>query len=233
MRYDSGMIIPSILSDQVETIQSQLDQLTELDPRPEVIQLDIVDGEFADNITIEPVTVRELSYADCQLDVHLITVEPTQYLEELVGAPAIRTVIAQVERLSRFSDFAQTALEQQWACGFALDIYTPVETITEIAQELTEEQRAVWTIVQIMGNRAGAQGEPLHQAVLDRIREAVDLRTQLGLSFRILVDIGVNDLTWPTLQAAGADDGVVGSYLWQGGSSGLAAHWQKLLVKES
>lgn len=228
MRYDSVMIIPSLLTDDQNLLQNQLDLLADLQPIPPAVQIDIIDGEFVDNITVEPAVVRDLVSHELPFDIHFMAVEPTQYLEEMVGMTAIRTVIAQVEKLGRLSDWAQTAMEQQWSFGYALDLYTPSEVIAEIAAALSEEQKTSWTVLQIMGNQAGRQGEVLHPNAIDRVREAVALREQLHLSYRIAVDIGVNAETWPLLAAAGMDDGVVGSYLWQDGNAQLAHRWLQL-----
>lgn len=211
------MIIPGILTDSLEAVQHQLDVLAELKPQPDSVQIDILDGEFADELTIETAALRELDRHNLTLDVHLMTVEPAYFLEELVGTSGVGAVIGQVERMSSQREFLESVRQNGWRAGLSLNLYTPLEAVEPEIWELVD-------ILQVMGGAAGAQGQPFHQSALATIKEADQWRRELGLDYRIMVDIGQNPDTIPLSRAAGADDFIVGSFLNQE----TAKQWQAL-----
>ncbi len=210
------MIIPSILTDQMAQAQSQLDTLAQLQPRPSAVQIDIIDGYFTDNLTIEAGAVRELDSHGLPLDIHLMVVEPVQFIAELSGTP-LRTVIAQVERLPDQAEFIQLVQDQGWQAGLALDLYTPLSAV-----ETSSWPRLA--VLQVMGGEAGHQSEFFHPSTRQLLKEVRARRTKQQLALRIMVDIGINPDTIELVQTAGADDLIVGSYL----TTDTAAHWQKL-----
>lgn len=211
-------IYPSILTDSEAFFTSELQRFATFEPKPEVVQIDVIDGEFADNLTVEPGFLREVANPGFRFDVHLMTVEPAYALEELWGEQSIRTVIGQVERMSDINQFVADVQEGGWAAGLSLDIFTPVSALEDVSLETV-------ACVQLMGNRAGVQGQELHPSLLEKVEELVRLRADVGASFEIVVDIGVNEETAASLAQAGADAGVVGSAIQ--GEEGVV-HWKAL-----
>lgn len=209
-------IYPSILVDTSEKLQSEIDRLAQLAPPPSVLQLDIIDGEFADELTIELSAARQVDWQRFQYDIHLMTIEPAQFLEEVWGDKRIRTVIGQIERMSDMNQFIHDVQEGGWQAGLSLDVFTPIEELE------TVDVQSVFA-VQLMGNQAGRQGQTLHEGIFDKLNSLVALRSDMGASFEIIVDIGVNTETFS--QLIGADAGAVGSAL-QGPDA--QAHWDIL-----
>lgn len=199
-------IIPGILNDDVNFVQAELDSLAELDPQPERIQIDILDGEFAPELTIEPNTLLNMNLHDLSLDLHLMTNEPIDFVSEVFGLGNVKIIIAQVERLHSQSEFIDEVLASHFSPGFSLDLFTPFE---ELRPELLNQLK----VVQIMGGLAGAQGQAFNPLVLVKIQQAVEARQKMDLDYEILVDIGMNPQTIPLVLKAGADKVVVGSYL--------------------
>jgi ribulose-phosphate 3-epimerase len=212
------MIYPAILSDSPEFVQSELERFSRLNPRPQAVQIDIIDGQFTDNITIETGVVNELTTFGIPIDLHLMTVEPIEQLEEIWGNRQIRTIIAQIERMSSVTQFVSAVGEGGWHAGLSLDLYTPVET-------LADENLDGITVVQVMGGEAGVQHQELDQRVLQKISELAEWRVEVEAKFAIFVDIGVTEETASLLYKAGADGLMSGSYL-QGAQT--QAHWETL-----
>lgn len=212
------MIYPAILSDSPTFVQSELERFTQLKPRPQAVQIDIIDGQFADDITIEAGVLNDMSTLGFPVDLHLMVVEPAQHLEEIWGNRQIRTVIGQVERMSSVREFVSAVQEGGWYAGLSLDLYTPVES-------LVEEDLDGVSVIQIMGGKAGTQGQELHPYTLEKIAELVAWREEVQAKFVIFVDIGVNAETAPLLYKAGADVLISGSYL-QGTET--QTHWEAL-----
>lgn len=212
------MIIPAILTDDPQVAQERLDLLSQLDPRPEAVHVDIIDGYFVDNLTFEVGLLRELDFHLLPFDLHLMAVEPTELLEELSENSGVRTVIAQVERMSSQSEFAAAVKTLGGEVGLSLNLYTPLEAVDD----------DVWShlsVLQIMGGEAGTQGQFFHPSALTVMRQAKELRQEKGYTFRIMADIAMEPETISLAKEAGADDFVVGSYLQEN----VRDKWKKLV----
>jgi ribulose-phosphate 3-epimerase len=211
------VIIPGILTDNLEEAQARLDALAALSPRPEAVQIDLLDGFFADELTIEPAQLKDLDRHGLPLDAHLMVVEPANFLGELVGTDGLRAVIAQVERLPDQREFVELAKQNKWLAGLSLNLYTPLEAVDEEIWGLID-------ILQVMGGAAGSQGQDFHPAALALIRDAAQARLDQGLAFHLMVDVGMRPETIALAKEAGADDFVVGSFL----NEKMQQHWQEL-----
>lgn len=199
-------IIPGILSDNYDFVQAEIAALAKLEPQPQRIQIDILDGEFMSELTIEPNFLMSMSLFDLEIDLHLMTNEPIDFVSEVVGLSNIKNIIAQVERLHSQSEFIDEVVASHFQPGFSLDLYTPFE---EIRPEILDQLK----VVQIMGGKAGSQGQEFSHQVLEKVQQVAETKELLGLDFEIMVDIGMNPQTIPLVLSAGADKVVVGSYL--------------------
>lgn len=205
-------ILPSILSDQPEVIARQLEQLHSLDSQYEIdtVQMDVLDGEFADNVTVSPLDLYGFNFKDLKVDLHLMTIEPLDYVyeaKELADEVAFNMVIGQIERMSSQEDFVQEVKKQHWLPGLSLDAYTPIE---EISREALEDVR----VLQIMGIQAGFQGQKFIEYTFETIAQARALIDEVNPAIELLVDGGIKPAHLSRLEELGVDGVVVGSVLW-------------------
>lgn len=207
-------IYPSILTDSLTEAQSQLDRLLEL-PQGQfgsgVVQFDIIDGYFVDNVTLTPIDLVDLNMEGLSSDLHLMVEEPMDFVYEAIElreSLPIRSIIAQLERMSSQQDFVKEVKANGWQVGLSLDLHTPV---TEIEDQLWSEL----DMVQIMTIEAGFQGQEFEKIGWEKIEEARDKRSSLGLSFELIVDGGVEQSHLSKLARLGVDGVAVGSALWQ------------------
>lgn len=219
------IIIPSITPEKSSNpteVQAELDRFAQFHPRPQVIHQDIVDGEFADMITIEPSMLRGIDTTGWQIDLHLMTQEPIDFLGELQGVPNIRRIIAQVERMHSVPEFIDIVTEDLGAeVGLALDLFTSFEDLQEEISDLLDQV----SVVQVMGNQAGVQGQEIHPASFETLRAVAEYKAHHDLGFEIAFDIGMNSETMKQVEQLGATEVVMGSYLY--GVEG-AQRWAEL-----
>jgi ribulose-phosphate 3-epimerase len=210
-------IFPSILTDSLELVQEQIRLVA---GKVEGVQIDSIDGEFTDNITITPIDLKEIDPMGLAIDLHLMTNDPINDLDECQAVPALRTVIAQVEHMHSQQEFLTQAKKYGWKVGFSLDLYTPSDAIDEdILSQLD--------LVQVMMIRAGFQGEMFQETALDTVREVRSLLDKHHLQTELWVDGGINPETWALCKKAGAIAAAPGSYLWE--SQNIAESLKKLL----
>ena len=196
-------IYPSILTSEFDQAREQLAILRNLGG---VIQWDVVDGQYAETLTLEPLDITPSEFEGLQVDVHLMTVDPSQYLGSYVEADYVRAVIAQVERLPDPQDFLNATRDHGWKAGFSFDLYTPVE---EYDGELL--RRA--DIIQLMGVQAGRQGQAFHSEILEKMAFIRPLQIK-NPELEIIIDGGVKKELLRSLSQAGVHSVVVGSALW-------------------
>lgn len=202
-------IYPSILTESSATVQEQVDIAASIEGI-ETVQIDIIDGEFVDNLTVSPIDLIGIDFKELTIDFHLMVNEPVEYVYECKQIESVRSVIGQIERMGSQKEFIGEALELNIKPGLSIDLYTPVDSIDEdVWEELA--------IIQVMGNQAGIQGQPFKgQMVLEKIKEIAKMKKMLDLrKLEILVDIGVNEQTIHQIAQAGATGVTPGSALWK------------------
>lgn len=217
----SDIFVPTILSDQPRFVQSEMDRYASLRPKPRRVQIDIIDGSFVDNITVEAGFVRGLENHGMIVDLHLMVEEPVNHLEEIVMAQEkLGVVVAQVERMSSQAEYIDIVTQDLGLeAGLALDLYTPFSAIEE---DLIDQL----AVVQVMCGKAGWEGQEFESAALRTIQEAAEYRDLHGLNYHISVDIGINNETLPDVREAGATMFIMNTYLQ--GENGQE-HWQELV----
>ena len=202
-------IFPAILTDSLKIAQEQLDLAAE--SPLEVVQIDIIDGFFADNITVAPLDLATLTFHELHCDLHLMVDEPMDYLFEAEGVRThlpIRAVIAQIEHMSHQMSFVDEVKKQNWKAGLAIDIFTPLEEIEEECWNQVD-------IIQLMGNLAGEQGEALHPELWPKLAELQQILSERRSSAEIYIDVGVKEELLPTFAEAEVHGCAMGSEIWR------------------
>lgn len=206
-------IIPAILSDQRAVVLKQL-ELADSDNRVDKVQIDIIDGWFAENLTLTPADYAEMDFGHIRLDFHLMTEEPLDYLFEILEYREqlpVNAVIAQIERMSSQPTFVEQVKNTGWQVGLALDLFTPVESISLSTMEMLD-------IIQVMTIEAGFQGQAFVMGAMDKIRELIQLKKEKGFHFEIYIDGGIKQDQIELLHTLEIDAVMVGSGLWQAAS---------------
>lgn len=203
-------VYPSILTDEIEIVEEQLD-LCKNNPDVEIIQVDIIDGFFVDNLTIYPSDLNEVNFGDLRIDFHLMTQEPMDFVHEIRDSKDIlpvRAVIGQIEQMSSQEAFLKEVKKNGWMAGLSLDLHTPLESIEEDAWEFVD-------VIQIMGNKAGFHGQEFNVSALNILSELHDMIEDKGLDVEIIVDGGIQLDNIKEIEDHGADSVAPESGLWK------------------
>jgi ribulose-phosphate 3-epimerase len=201
-------IDPGILTDSFLVVQNSADHVR-MSPLVDALHIDVIDGQFAENFTVTPLDLTVGEFEPAKLDFHLMTEEPMDYVFECEGVKEylpIRRIIGQVERMSHQADFLHEVTVNGWEAALALDLYTPVEAIDE----------EVWPQLKfllLMSVEAGFSDQTFHNSVYTKIREIRDRFSPHQLN--IIVDGGVKHFNATQLAAAGVNEAVATSALWE------------------
>ena len=174
------------------------------------MQIDIVDGHFADNKTItidQLVRVVDIEEDNLLFDLHLMVGDPVCYLEK--SLPAVTDfVIGQIEQMGSQVEFCRQAKEQGLRPGLALDLETPISQLKLQALDLCEQ-------VLVLGVRAGYSGQKFDPRSLEKIRKLAEWREKGRWDFKVGVDGGLNRKTISQCQQVGGEIFYVGGAIWK------------------
>lgn len=207
-------VIPTILtSDPVE-----LARLLELASVAKRVQIDIIDGEFVDNKTVDPSALNEVEIS-ALLDFHLMVKEPIHWVEKCVNANADR-VIGQIEQMGDQEKFVDFVHERGVSAGLALNIDTKVRELDWRVLDRVE-------VVLVLSVPAGFGGQEFERSALETIAELAKLREERKLAFAICDDGGVTLDNVDDASFAGVDEVVVGRRIFAGDVAENIAQFQK------
>ena len=200
-------ITPAILTDAFLEVQRSL-EIIRYCSGVETVHIDVIDGQFADNVTVAPLDLTVADFDPLKIDFHLMTDEPMDYVyecEALKGYLPIRRMIGQVERMSHQQDFVWSVKANGWEASLALNLFTPLDAIEkEVWPELDH--------ILLLGVEAGQQGQVLHNHLFEKLHEISEMNLTRKLS--VSVDGGVKLNTAPAILKYAVDELVVGSGIW-------------------
>ncbi len=197
-------IIPAILSNSPSEVEELLRQADGVVDR---VQIDIIDGQFVQNKTIDPAVLENFD-TDLLLDFHLMTKEPVDWVERCVRAQADR-IIGQIEQMSSQVDFVGKVSEIGLSVGLAIDLDTKVSALDPTILNNLD-------VVLVMAVSAGFGGQKFEAKVLDKIKELDEIRVRDENPFKICVDGGETPDTMDDTRIAGADEIIVGRRIFAG-----------------
>lgn len=203
-------IYPSILTDELDLVIDQVEICKE-SSMVRTVQIDILDGMYADNITVYPSDLSVVDFGNLTIDFHLMTQEPMDFVHEIRDSKdflPVRAIIGQIEQMSSQVDFLEEVKKNGWMAGLSLNLHTPLESIEEDSWERLD-------VIQIMGIKAGFQGQQFNPACLEIVSELNDIIEEKDLNIEIIVDGGVKMENIEEIDEFGVDGASVGSALWK------------------
>jgi ribulose-phosphate 3-epimerase len=197
-------IIPAILTGSTEELA---EMLSKCEGNVGRVQIDVIDGLFADNKTIRP---RDVANLDTKLliDYHLMVDEPVNWIDECVTGYADR-IIGQVEKMSNQIGFVGKVTEVGRKVGLAIDIDTPVSKLDPVILNNLD-------VVLVMSVKAGFGGQEFDDSVLTKIDQLDEIRSRDDTPFRICDDGGITYDNIDDIRIQGVNEASIGKRLFKG-----------------
>ncbi|MFD2200636.1 ribulose-phosphate 3-epimerase [Shivajiella indica] len=200
----SIQIAPSILAADFANIQKEVEMLNASEA--DFIHVDIMDGVFVPNISFGfPVMEAIKKHAKKPLDVHLMIVNPDQYLEAFKKAGA-EVISVHYEACNHLHRTLQYIKGLGCKAGVALNPHTSVELLEDIIEDID--------LVCLMSVNPGFGGQKFIGNTYERVKRLKSIINRKGVSTMIEIDGGVNQVNAPLLKEAGADVLVAGSFVF-------------------
>lgn len=197
-------IAPSMLSADFLHLEKDVDMVNR---HADLFHLDIMDGVFVPNISYGfPVVEAIASRAAKPLDVHLMIVNPENYVERFAKAGAamisfhLNATAAPADVLRQIRSYGVKA-------GLVINPDIPVESLFPYLKEVD--------FVLLMSVFAGFGGQKFIEATYGRICELKAEMKRQGVDFPVEIDGGVSPANAAALVRAGADILVAGSAVFK------------------
>lgn len=193
-------VVPAVLAETLEGFAHDLEVAISVSQR---VQIDLADGEFAPNKTVNIEQVYCPDGAD--VDLHVMFDDPAAHLETMIAvAPSLVIVHSEAKQLKSDDEIAYIRSQLQSAgikFGLALLPKTEVDEIDKHLHDIDH--------VLVFTGELGHYGGEMQKSCLSKISELKTINPNLEIG----VDGGIDESNVAGVVRAGADVLNVGSYI--------------------
>ena len=197
-----ALVSASLLSGDLLNLESEIHSLERAGI--DYLHIDIMDGHFVPNIAFGIDVVKRISeVSSLPVNVHLMIEEPQKFIDVLSYAN-VNFIIVHVEDNRNLENILGKIKSKKIGAGVAISPATPASAIQRFIPYMD--------LALVMGVHPGFSGQTLIPSTIDKIKSIKNM-AQTG-KIVVGIDGGINDMTAPLANAAGADILIAGSYLF-------------------
>jgi ribulose-phosphate 3-epimerase len=201
----SHIVAPSVLSADFGNLQRDIEMINE--SKADWFHVDIMDGVFVPNISFGfPVMEALKKHAKKPLDVHLMIVNPDQFIDIFASMnTAILTV--HYEACTHLHRTIQAIKAAGMKAGVAINPHTSVELLADVINDID--------LVCMMSVNPGFGGQKFITNTFNKVKRLKQIITEHSADVKIEIDGGVTLDNYQNLLHAGADVLVAGSTVFK------------------
>lgn len=192
-------VIPTIIAKDFQELQ---EKVKKVEPYVDWVQLDIMDGQFVDNITWDNPAELENLETDLKLEVHLMIAKPEEHIDDWIKV-GVKRIIFHFESTEKIKESIKKIKKAGLGVGLAINPETPVEVIDEFIDQLD--------LVLVMTVSPGRGGQKFLEETLPKIKNLREKYPHVNIE----VDGGINLESAPKVIRAGANILASGSGIYK------------------
>jgi len=178
-------------------------ELLERHPVVGYVHLDVMDGAFVPNISFgAPVVQSFAGKTKIPFDIHLMVQDPERFLPDYMTVNS-EYIVVHIEATKEPEKAFEKIRELGAKPGISINPETDVRAVLPFLADAEQ--------VLVMSVHPGFAGQKFIPSALEKIAFFAEQRAQLGLSYKIAVDGGINAENIASVAGAGADIIVAGS----------------------
>lgn len=182
-------IVPGILTSDEEEYQKKLKMA---DNVAKIIQIDVLDGEFANNVTVGSNVISKYPTTN-QLEIQLMVNSPIHWVEELAPLEFVSRVIFPYESKENVREIIYAIKKHHKQVGLSVNPETTVDDAREYFDDID--------LFLVLAGNPGFSGQEMAPWAFEKIRQVKAIDPGMAVE----VDIGVNFENARELAQAGAD----------------------------
>ena len=199
------LIAPSVLSADFANLQRDIEMIN--NSEADWFHVDIMDGVFVPNISFGMPVLEAISrHAKKTIDVHLMIVNPDQYIKTFAQLGA-NNLSVHYEACTHLHRTLQAIKAEGMKAGVALNPHTNVDLLEDTINDID--------LMCMMSVNPGFGGQSFIERTYDKVRKLKEIIKRNGASTLIEIDGGVSDKNAKQLVEAGADVLVAGNYVFR------------------
>ncbi len=199
------LIAPSVLAADFANLQRDIEMINNSDA--DWFHIDIMDGVFVPNISFGMPVLEAISkHAKKTIDVHLMIVNPDQYIKTFADLGS-NILTVHYEACTHLHRTLQAIKAEGMKAGVALNPHTNVSLLEDVIKDID--------MVCIMSVNPGFGGQSFIENTYQKVRQLKEIITRNNASTIIEIDGGVTSKNAAQLVEAGADVLVAGSFVFK------------------
>lgn len=195
---EMAKIIPTILTSSEEEYHKRLLLAEHVS---DLIQIDVIDGKFAKNLTVDINTIKKFPSSK-MLEIQLMVVDPQSYVNELLLIDYVSRIIVPFEGVDDLPEIIYRVKSSHKQVGISLNPNTPLRAALTFLDNID--------LLLLLAVEPGFSGQKFQEQVLEKIFEA----KKMSVGLAIEVDGGINFENIPRIVEAGANFLAVNSALF-------------------
>ena len=200
----SHLIAPSLLAADFANLQRDVEMIN--GSEADWFHVDVMDGVFVPNISFGfPSVAAVAKHATKPLDVHLMIVNPDQFIDEYAKL-GVYNLTVHYEVCNHLHRTIQAIHGAGMKAGVAINPHTPIDVLSDVIADLD--------LVCIMSVNPGFGGQKFIEHTYTKIRALKQLIVDSNSNAQIEIDGGCGPNNAADLLAAGADVLVAGSAIF-------------------